>query len=336
MERKHRFLEYLCLIRIQSSAATAIVAVIGSLIMTTEHNLLEFFIIFIIGILSHSIIFVLNEYADISVDEKSQYLKEKPLVSGIIPKHHALIIALFAGFFSYALTIIFFPSLFTLLFLSLALLSGGIYDMVGKKIPGSDVLIAGGVFFMCIFGASTVSTNFTNLVYIVSFIVFVHIIFSNAVTGGLKDVDHDFLAGAKTTATRMGVKVEDGKLLITKKFTAFAYTLKLTYIGLIILAGFQPELNLWQPDKYIIHIIMLFLVIVVFATLYKIWHPPVFNQIRVKRLLGINEVTAAFLGPIILFPIVGLSITLILLFLPLMWFSLFNLILYGKPMQPEV
>ena len=336
MERKHRFLEYLRLVRVHSAAFTAVVIIIGCLIMMKQYNLLHLSLLFIIGILSHIFIFVLNEYADMRVDEKSQYLKEKPLVSGAIPKNHALFIALLACVLVYALTIIFFQSLFSLLFLSLALLSGGIYDIWGKKILGSDLLIAGGCFFLCLFGASTVSTDFTNLVYIISFSIFVYIVFSNAVVGGLKDVDHDYLSGAKTTATRMGVKVEDRKLLSTKKFTAFSYSVELIYIGLIVLAGFQPELSLWRSDEHIIHIVVILLVVVTFAALYKFWHPSDFDRSRLFRIFGIHIISAYYLGPIILLPLIGIEMTLILLILPLFWMSIFNLVLYGKPMQPEI
>lgn len=329
-------LEYLRLIRAQGAASTAIIIIVGSLTMMRQHNLVHLFILFIIGILGHITIFVLNEYADMRVDEKSKYLKEKPLVSGTIPKNHAFFIALLACFFAYALTIIFFRSLFPLIFLSLALLLGGIYDMLGKRIPGSDFLIAGGCLFLCLFGASTVSINFTNLVYIVSFLILFYIVFGNAVVGGLKDIDHDHLSGAKTTATRMGVKVAEGKLLITKKFTAFAYTFKLTYIGFIVLAGFQPEVNLWQSDKYMIHIIVILLVVVIFAILYKLWHTSHFDRPQLMRLFGIAELISYYLVPILLYPIIGLNLTLILILLPFIWFLMFNLIVYGNPTQPQV
>jgi len=298
--------------------------------MIGQRDLLHLSILFIIGVLSHIFTFVLNEYADIGVDEKSPRLQEKPLVSGAIPKNHALFIALLACVCVYALTIIFFQSLFPLLFLSFALLLNGIYDIIGKKISGSDLLIGGGCFFSCLFGASTVSTDFTNLVYIVSFSIFVYIVYNNAVVGGLKDVDHDFLAGAKTTPIRMGVKVADGKLVITKKFTAFTFTVKLAYIGLIVLAGFQPELNVWQSDKYMIHIVVIFLVVVIFATLYKFWHPPNFDRLRLIKLFAIHEVATYSLGPLIIMPLVGLKITLILIFLPLSWFLIFVALLKPK------
>jgi 4-hydroxybenzoate polyprenyltransferase len=336
MKRKSRFLKYLGLIRAQGAAFTGIVVIIGSLIMMGQRDLLYLSILFIIGVLSHIFTFVLNEYTDVRVDEKSQYLKEKPLVSGDVPKNHALFIALLAAAFAIGLAIIFFRSPYPLFLLSLALLLGGLYDVFGKKIPASDLLIGGGCFFGCLFGASTVSIHFTNLVYIISLSVFFYIVFSNAVLGGLKDADHDYLAGAKTTATRMGVKVENGKLLIPKKFSVFAYIVELSYIGLIVLASFQPEIKLWQSDEYLVYIIVIFLIVVVFFTLYKFCRVNDFNRPQLYRLFGINMISAYSLAPIILLPLIGLKITLILLIFPLAWLLILNLILFGKPLQPKV
>jgi 4-hydroxybenzoate polyprenyltransferase len=336
MEKKQILLNYFRLIRPQGAVSTAVVIIIGYLIMMGSHNLINLFILFIIGVLGHIFGFVLNEYIDIRIDEKSRYLKEKPLVSGAITKNHALFIALVSCVCAYILTIIFFWSLFPLIFLSLAFLSGIIYDTLGKKILGSDVFIGGSAFFGCLFGASIVSIHFTNLVYIISLSTFIFIVFCNAVVGGLKDADHDSLAGAKTTATRMGVKVENGKMLITKKFKVFAYALDLAFIILIILAVFQPEISLWQSDQYIILIIMIILMFIVLATLYKFLNLPNFERPRLYRLFLLNGTASYLLVPLVILPIIGLNFMLVLLVLPTAWLLICNLILYGKPVQPQL
>ena len=330
-----KLIEYLRLIRPQGAASTGVIVIIGYLIMMGPRNLLNLSILFIIGVLSHIFTFVLNEYVDIRVDKKSQYLKEKPLVSGAIPKNHPLYIALLSCVCAYALTIIFFRSLFPILFLSLALLSGGIYDMIGKKIPASDVLIAGGCFFGCLFGASTVSIHFTNLVYIISLSAFIFLVFCNAVIGGLKDADHDSLAGAKTTATRMGVKVVDGKTIIPFKFKAFSYALELIFIILIVLAIIQPEISLWPSEEYLILIIMAILTVIILASLYEFLNLSKFERTRLYRLFALNGTATYILVPMVLLPIVGLPIMLVLLILPTAWLIIWNLILYGTAVQPR-
>lgn len=224
-----------------------------------------------------------------------------------------------------------------MLFLTLGLLCGSIYDLFGKKILFADVFIAGSCFFIVLFGASTVSISFTSFVYLVSLACFFHILFNNAVEGGLKDIDHDALAGAKTTATRLQVKIVDGKLVVTKRFAAFAYLCKLFYLSLVFLVSLLPEVSFWNSTvSFLAQIFLVFLLAVVVVTLYRFWHPPEFNRKHLIKVFGIHEIAAYALGPIVLLPVIGISLTLLLLVLPVVWFFLVNLCLYGHPLYPQV
>jgi 4-hydroxybenzoate polyprenyltransferase len=335
MKANNSFIDYLRLLRPQGASATASTILIGGMIMGLRDYFL-LFILFIIGVLSHIVIFVLNEYADIMVDKTSINLQKKPLVSGSIPKDHALLIIICAGFCIYILTTFYFYSIYSLAFLSIALLLGSFYDIYGKRIFGSDAFIAGACFFICFFGASTVSIQFTNLVSLVAFSCFFHIIFNNAVEGGLKDIDHDLLAGAKTTATRMGIHIKDNALIITKKFSVFAYIIKIIYIGLVIIVGLQPEINLWRFEYFVIHIFIIILILIAFISLYKFWHPADFNRSRLIHVFAIHEISTYFLGPIVLIPLIGATLALLLLLIPLFWFIFCNILLYGKVLHPLV
>lgn len=330
-----KFLGYLRLLRLQGAAATSAAVLIPALIMG-QRDLFLLSILFMVAVLSHIFTAVHNEYIDIKVDKKSGDLQEKPLVSGVIPKKHALYITLVALLLAYVLTIIFFLSFFPLLFLTIALFLAAFYNFFGKKIPECGTSLAASCSFLFIYGASTVSIQFPNLIYIAALVTFFHIVFNTTVDGGLKDVDHDYLGGAKTTATRMGVKVNKGKIAVTKKFAAYSYGIKLVYIGLIVLVGLQPEVDLWYSNEYMVQIMAVFLIIVILGTLYKFWHPPDFNRPKLIRLFAVHEVASYFIAPIVIYPLIGFEITLILLFLPLIWFFIVNVIVYGKPMQPQV
>lgn len=335
MSVKNRILEYLRLFRFQAGAVEATIILIGALVMG-QRDFSLLLIVFFIGIFGHICGYVLNDYADVKVDKKSYELKEKPLVSGVIPKRYALIISILAAFITYALTLIFFPYLRSIFLLSLATILTIVYDFFGKKIPGSDFIVAGTIALFCLFGASTVPLPFTNITYIVCLLFFFDIVFINVVEGGVKDVDHDYLAGGKTIATRIGVKVKEGRLMIPRKFTAFAYTLKAIYFGLILLLGFQPELNIWYSNQYVIHIIVILLIIIIIITSYKFLHLSIFDRSKMKRLYsGINSASGALIL-IMLLPILGLEITLVLLLLPITWYIVFNFILYGKGLEPRV
>lgn len=331
----NRILEYLRLFRFQTSAATATAPLIGALVIG-QRNILLLFILLIIGIFYHIYGFVLNEYIDIDIDRKSKDLNKKPLVSGSISKRYAKFIIIISCVCACVITIIFIPKPLPILFLFLSIVCGGIYDIFGKKILGSDFILGAGFFFLCLFGASTYSYNFSNITLVICFLYFFHIIFNNAVEGGLKDVYHDHLAGAKTTATRLGVRLKEGKPLVTKTFQVFAYVITLIFIGLIFLLIYYQDYNLWL-DRYSYHIIIVGLFsLLLFITLYKFLHLPKFDRSRLKRLFSAYEITAYLMLLVVLSPMLGLGITISLFLIPSSCYLISNVILYKTLLQPLV
>jgi 4-hydroxybenzoate polyprenyltransferase len=336
MNLKNKILEYLRLQRLQTAAVTALTPIVGSLVMG-QQNMFLLLILFLIGFLYHIYGFVLNEYVDVIVDKKSMDLQKKPLVSGIISKRNALIISLLSCAGSCLLTLYFFPSVLPILFLLLAVLLGGLYDKLGKRIPGSDFILGLGFFFLCLMGASTVSYDFTTATFIVCFIYFVHIVFNNAVEGGLKDVDHDTIAGAKTLAARMGVIVQNNRLKVTKTFAVFSGIIKIVFIGLIVSLLLQPEIHVSLSAKDAIQVtLIVFFAVIIFLTMSKFLRSSTFDRPRLKRLFSIHEISSYFLLVISLYSLIDFYPTIFLIFFPFIWFILFNVMLYGKLLQPQV
>lgn len=336
MNLKNKILGYLQLLRLHTAATTALTPVIGGLIMG-QRDIFLLSILFIIGFLYHVYGFVLNEYIDIDVDKKSKDLNKKPLISGIVPKNHALFIAFSSCIGGFILTIYFFTDVFSVLFLIFAFIFGSIYDFYGKKIPGLDFVLGVSFFFICLMGASTISSDFTMVTYIVCSIYFIHISFNNSVEGGLKDVDHDYLAGAKTLATVLGVFVQNGRLKVTKKFIAFSYFLKFIFIFLIILLCIQPEINLFNFEKNFLHIILFILLsVATFFIMYKFLYLSIFDRSKLIKLYSLHEMFSYFLLIISLSLLIELWPTIFLIFFPFVWYILFNLILFGKILQPQV
>jgi 4-hydroxybenzoate polyprenyltransferase len=332
---KNRILEHLRLLRLQTAAATASAPLIGGLVMNQRDPFL-LFVLFLTGILYHIFGFVLNEYIDIEADKKSDDLKEKPLVSGSITKKHALFIVVLSCICACALIVFTFQSVFPLSFFISALLLGGIYDVYGKKIHGSDFVLAGGFFFLCLTGASTTSTSFTTLVYIICLLYYFQIVFNNAIEGGLKDINHDTLGGVKNLAARMGVNIRLGKLHVTKSFALFAFCLRIVFIALLVLLGLQMKPSFWSEDYIFNIVIVFFLVVVLFATLYKFLQCSKFDREKMKKLFSVHEMTSYFMILVVLLPILGLQITAILLLLPVVWYLMFNIVLYGNLLQPQI
>lgn len=330
---KKKIISYLQLFRLQTAAVTAITPVIGGLLMN-QREPLSLLVLFVIGLLYHIFGFVLNEYIDIEVDKKSADLKKKPLVSGAISKSTALF-SIIVSSGGACILLVFFQSALPIVLFIIALFLGTLYDIYGKKILGSDFVLAGGFFFLCLTGASTTSISFSPLVYLVGLLYFFQIVFNNAVEGGLKDIDHDALGGAKTLATRAGVRVCKGMLQTTTTFSIFAYSVRLIFFGLLVVLGMQPELAFWGGNIFLQFLTVLLGLIVV-ITVYLFIRNRHFNRGQLKRLFSIHEMASYFLLLIVLSPLFGLKVALILIIIPTCWYLVLNIVLYGKLLQPQV
>jgi 4-hydroxybenzoate polyprenyltransferase len=287
----------------------------------------------------------LNEYIDVDIDRLSPDLSKKPLVKGSVSMQGALGVILTSVSMTYILTILIFPSFWILVILTLSHLCGVIYDVYGKKFPGSDFVLAAWIFLFCLFGA--MSADFTLdpfempfIIYILSGLGFMQIVFNNAVEGGLKDVDHDHIGDARTLATVLGVKVKKSKLKISTKFRTFTWSIKIFHILLFFTLFFNSDLAFWEYEHFYVKIILLLFIFiligVIFFTTYRFLNFQEFDRSKLKRIFSIHEISTYFIVPLILVPLLGLPISMGLLFLPLIWFICLNLVLYGKPLEPQV
>lgn len=335
MSKKTKLIAYLQLVRFYSSASESILVLLGALLMGLR-EIFPVLILFFISQFYHVYGYVLNDYADIELDKKSADLTKKPLVSGLIPKNHALVLIVVGGIGTYVLAGIFFPYLISICLLSCAMILAAIYDIYGKKTPGfSDFIIAGSLVFSFFFGASVVSLSFSGITLLVGLFIFVSLVFVNVVEGGLKDVDHDFLSGGKTLAIVLGVKVNEGRLMITKKFMGMAYGLVGIICAILLFLSLQPVITLFD-GLYLRLSLVLFLLVIIFIACYRLLHLPVFDRSKIKRLYAIiNGLAGAGLF-IIIYPLIGIEILVILLAFPVTWYVIFNMVLYGKPLQPDV
>ncbi len=324
--------EYFKLTRPFNLTLTGIAPVLGALSMN-ENNLFSLFLLFIIGSLSHVYGFVFNDYLDVKIDKKSGELIERPLVSGAIKRKNAFFFAVGSMVLSWILVLYFFSSFHNFLILISVLIFADIlattYNLISKKMPGMDFFVASAVFFLIIFGASTVSLNLTKFVLIVALIGFIQVLFMNMINGGLKDIDHDCVAGGKTVAVALGVKVEKGKTTIPNSFRAAAYSIAVVHLFLV----FTPYLflNLEYYTWQIIILILLSIITLYFVTKMLIMKK--FVRKNVRKNIGLHVIFMYALAPVMLMslnPYIGF-----LAFVPPLGFLLSNLILHGGVLKPE-
>jgi len=217
---------YAKLLRIPGLGGLAIPPVIGALTVgVLDINILV--ILFIIGSLSAIYGFILNDYADVELDKLVKELQKKPLVSGEVSRRNALAISVFCIMFTFIFVFLLWRGMYlddykfaAVLSIVLAGVLGSIYNIFGKKIVGSDFLVAIAMAFVFLFGALAFGKP-TMLTWVIFILTFNQTIHMNAVEGGIKDSDHDYKMGVKNIALVSGVKVSGNKILIPTSFKVF-------------------------------------------------------------------------------------------------------------------
>lgn len=334
---------YARLLRIPGLGALAIPTVIGALTvgMMDLYNLM---ILFFIGAVSAMYGFILNDYADIELDRLIPELKGKPLVDGTIHPRTAVFICFFLVLFAFFFLFVLWYGKtldnykFTaMICIFLAGILGSIYDLHGKKLPGSDFFVAISMAFLFLLGALSFGAP-TIITWIIFILTFNQALHMNAVEGGIKDADHDFMMGVNNIALASGVKVEGEKLYIPLSFKAFGMGIRLFSAVLLLtpFIFFQNQLIYYEPWQ---PIIMGALVVGIFGVLFfsiKLLSLKTFDRNAMRKYIGIQSFLRYSLVPIMLIPIIGIIPSILLIFFPIIWYIIFTPLLGEKLFRPRM
>jgi 4-hydroxybenzoate polyprenyltransferase len=326
--------DYVEITRLFNMGLTAVAPVLGALSMWNIEttSLPQLTLLFIIGCLAHTYGFVLNDVIDFNLDKLSIELTARPLVRGSITRRRAVFFALFCMIGSFLLSIFFYekPLPYILLFgiLVIAYFLATVYDVTSKKFPGMDIFVAGAVFFLILFGASTVGTP-TALAWVVALIGGLQVLFMNMINGAIKDIDHDKEGKAHTVAIWLGAKVHAGVIALPLSFKTTGYLIEIARTVFI----FVPFLFLWiQPALWQIGLLLLF-VALTFFSIYKLFSIKTFDRNRIRKSIGITVIFMYATAPIMLS---SLNIYIILVALiPPLWFFCSNFALHKTVLEPK-
>lgn len=330
--------EYLKLARSFNAVLTGVSPVMGAIAME-QYNIMTLFLLFLVGFLGHTYGFVLNDVIDYKLDKTSKEISDRPLVSGTISLRNgwgfalsSLIVAFAIAFYIAYTTQSYFP----LILLAFSALFTTIYDFISKKLPGMDIFVALGIFFLILFGASTVvnGINISRLAWFVCILGSMQVLFMQFIAGGMKDIENDFKRGARTLAVHLGVRVVDNQLMVSKSFKSLAYGIQL--IDLIVV--FLPFFVVWDIQnltiqQYIQWVIIMLIGLIMFFLSFKLLSMKKFERMKARKLIGSHYMINFMIVPIMLMtlnPWAG-----ILMFFPLLGFILNNLILHGSLLQPK-
>lgn len=313
---------------------TGVAPVLGALSMWDLENtsLFKLFILFGIGCFSHIYGFVLNDVMDVKIDKLSNELLTRPLVSGVITKNKATYFAIFCMIFSFIFTAFFYKepvSYFLLItILLIAYLLATIYNIISKKYPGMDFFVASAIFFLIIFGASTVGMP-TPLAYVVALIGSIQVLFMNMINGAIKDIDHDEKGLANILAIKLGAKTKGKAITLPNSFKLVGYLIEIIRSFLIFapFLFFSFAYELWQIALLII------LTILIFVAIFKMFLIKEFVRNRIRKNIAIIVIFMYATTPIMLS---SLNLYIVLLaIVPPLWFICSNLILHHTIFVPK-
>jgi len=333
----NKIIAYAKLLRVPGIGGLATPPIIAALTVGVN-DLYSLFFLFVIGAFAGIYGFILNDYADVELDRLVKDLHGKPLVSGDISRKNAVAICVF-------LILLSFLFIFTLwrgktideykfaaaVSIFLAGILGSIYDLYGKKIFGSDFLVAISMGLVFLFGAFSFGKP-TILTWIIFVLTFNQTLHMNSVEGGIKDSDHDYIRGVNNIALRSGVKVKDDNILIPSKFKAFGMTIRLCSAFLL----FSPFILFgYEYSTYQIIILALTTLGMIFFSI-KLLSIKKFNRSTIRKYIGLQSFLRYSLVPIMLVSIIGISYSMVLIFLPILWYMIFTPLVGEKLFKPRM
>lgn len=333
----HTIIAYAKLLRFPGLGGLAIPPVFGAL-SAGMYDLNSLIILFVIGAFSAIYGFVLNDYADVELDSLIPELKDKPLVKGVLNRKTAVAVFIFSIILTFFFTFLLWKGetltnhrFAAMVCLVLAGLLGSIYNLYGKKIIASDFLVSTSMSLVFLFGALSFSNNLGILSWAIFFLTFNQTLHMNAVEGGLKDADHDYLMGVKNIALRLGVKVEDTTIFVPSLFKALGMGIRLFSVLLVFLPFlFGIDFYLWQ-----IPLLVALLLILLFIEI-RLLYRSVFNRTDIRKLIAGANFLRYMIVPIMIIGPIGIIRGSILVFLPIIWYIVFTPFLGNRLFQPEM
>ncbi|MEM0466106.1 MAG: UbiA prenyltransferase family protein [Candidatus Thermoplasmatota archaeon] len=331
--------EYLKLARSFNAVLTGVSPVMGALAMG-QYNVFILFLLFLVGFFGHTFGFVFNDIIDYTLDTQSQEISDRPLVSGTITKKNAYLFAFAAMFVAFLIASLIAYTTNQYFPLVILLLSAGciaLYDLISKKYPFTDIFVALGIFFLIIYGALTVTgklTLLTPITWIVGILGAIQVLYMQIIAGGMKDIENDYKHGANTLAVKLGVRIYDNQLIISKNFKAIAYGLQLVDFIMVGIAFYilkeSLQISFFQVAQWIL---LIFIALLMFFLSHKLLSMKRFDRMKARKYIGSHYMINFALVPIMLMT-QNLWIGL-LAFFPALGFILSNLILHGTLLQPK-
>lgn len=336
-----KFIAYARLLRLSGLIGFSTATLFGAFSQAgLSISLFTLFLLLILGILKTIHGCVTNDIFDSEVDKFSRDPQRRPLVTGEISKKTAVILSIITVIIAFAIVFRFFyttqPAFSNIILcMILGLIIGNVYNKYGKKFIGSDLLVGFSEALFVIIGAYLVtpSGQLNLLTWVIFLLVFTQYLFMNMIIGGIKDADHDFLFKAKNVAIKTGVKISNNKTLyLPLSFITIGISIRLFSAALMFIPIFFLDISfqLWEISLIIV------LVSIVLLSTFKLFSlHSLSDRKKTLSFLATQGVLRYCYVPFLLLPIIGLTVSLLLVLLPLIWFFIITFF-SGQDIAPNL
>lgn len=203
-------------------------------------------LLWLLGVFYHAYGCGLNDLADADIDSVNPGRRHSPLPGNLITRQEALYATNLAGIGFLLLPLLTgFPVRVCYGCAVLAVLQtwGNLFQKRSRWVPTGVVdwlfiPAAGGPVLL---GAWATGTH-TEYVVITTGLAFgMQMVLFNVLAGNIKDIEFDALAGSKTTALALGVRVVDGRLTIPRRYARYVVLLETLCVAAMIAAAPLPS-----------------------------------------------------------------------------------------------
>jgi hypothetical protein len=145
--------------------------------------------------------------------------------------------------------------------------------------------------------------------------------------GGLKDVATD----VSNMAAAMGVRSDGNSLHVSGAFMAATHGLKIVMSALVLYILYST-VGLLHPVAFFIYL----LTALSFVVIQVLMNFKTFDRAKVIRFFGYHEALMWLMVPAVVYPIIGIWLTLFVALLPLVFYVIYNRAVHGTMLVPDI
>ena len=317
--------DYAKLARLQTAPIVVFIPLVGALAAGASNPAI-LVVLSVIGLLTHIFIFVSNEYIDRDIDKHSEALTQKILIKEKIPHGQVLGLASGALISALVLIILIFPQPFLILLYLSSIGFAVLYNLLGKKIAGFEVMLGVWAYVFCVFAYLAVGGVLSTAIYVYSALFLIQMWMACAIDGSIKDAKNDYLQGVHTVATALGVRTEGGRLIIPGSYKMYCMVLNGAYLMIAIFFY-----HTWSgPGQYLQLITVLVFGFVMLYGQFLMISMSEFERPRILKYILVHQCPTVLVPLVMLASTVGLVTSVILGMFIMVLSGLIVFSLYGS------